>query len=116
MQPDSRSPHAPTAPGSARPTPPARGASLTVAEIAALVNGTVEGTSPHGFVGVSSLEDAGPEHVSFLANKRYAPDLQTTRAGAILVDRDTPRGGCAAAFVRVADPSLALVALVGHFA
>ncbi len=92
---------------------------LSLAEIAALVGGQVDGATgnPAGcmIAGVSSLEDAGPEHISFLANKRYLPDLGTTRAGAVLIDRDTPRTSTAA-FVRVADPSLALVAIVKHFA
>ena len=35
--------------------------------------------------GVAPLQLAGPEHVSFLDNRRYAPLLDTTRAGAVIV-------------------------------
>lgn len=35
--------------------------------------------------GVAPLQTAGPEHVSFLDNRRYADLLATTRAGAVIV-------------------------------
>jgi UDP-3-O-[3-hydroxymyristoyl] glucosamine N-acyltransferase len=35
--------------------------------------------------GVAPLQMAGPEHVSFLDNKQYAPLLEATRAGAVIV-------------------------------
>ena len=35
--------------------------------------------------GVAPLQLAGPEHVSFLDNRQYAPLLEATRAGAVLV-------------------------------
>lgn len=35
--------------------------------------------------GVSPLQTAGPDHVSFLDNRRYADLLTTTRAGAVIV-------------------------------
>ena len=31
------------------------------------------------------MEDAGPEHLTFLANPKYAPKVKHTKAGAILV-------------------------------
>jgi UDP-3-O-[3-hydroxymyristoyl] glucosamine N-acyltransferase len=37
------------------------------------------------FDDVASLSDAGPAHVSFLDNKRYLPDLETSGAGAALI-------------------------------
>ena len=36
-------------------------------------------------VGVAPLQTAGPEHVSFLDNKRYAGLLDTTQAGAVIL-------------------------------
>jgi UDP-3-O-[3-hydroxymyristoyl] glucosamine N-acyltransferase len=38
--------------------------------------------------GVAPLQAAGPTHVSFLDNRRYAPALDTTRAGAVIVHPD----------------------------
>jgi UDP-3-O-[3-hydroxymyristoyl] glucosamine N-acyltransferase len=37
------------------------------------------------FSGVAPLQSAGPDHVSFLDNRRYAADLDTTMAGAVIV-------------------------------
>ncbi len=38
--------------------------------------------------GVNTLQDAGPDQVSFLANSKYAPLLDKTRAGAIIVEEE----------------------------
>ena len=37
------------------------------------------------FSGVAPLQSAGPDHVSFLDNRRYATALETTMAGAVIV-------------------------------
>lgn len=58
---------------------------LTVADVAAAVGGTVEGDGARVLAGVAGLEDAGPEHVSFLANRRYVRKMAESRAGAVLV-------------------------------
>jgi UDP-3-O-[3-hydroxymyristoyl] glucosamine N-acyltransferase len=55
---------------------------------------TVVGADPSGLPdglmlsGVAPLQLAGPEHVSFLDNKRYLPALEATRAGAVIVHPD----------------------------
>lgn len=41
--------------------------------------------------GVNTLDLAGPEDVSFLANPKYVPLLESTKAGAIIVSRDFAR-------------------------
>jgi UDP-3-O-[3-hydroxymyristoyl] glucosamine N-acyltransferase len=40
------------------------------------------------FHGVAPLDSAGPEDVSFLDNRRYAPQLAETKAGAVIVHPD----------------------------
>ena len=40
------------------------------------------------FSGVAPLQSAGPDHVSFLDNRRYATALETTLAGAVIVHPD----------------------------
>ena len=44
--------------------------------------------------GLATVEDAGPTHLTFLANDRYIPKLRESRAGAALVpvgmDLDLP--------------------------
>ncbi len=39
-------------------------------------------------LGVNTLQDAGPDQVSFLANPKYACHLDKTRAGAVVVDKE----------------------------
>ena len=36
--------------------------------------------------GVNTLEDAGPDELSFLANPKYTPQLDATQAGAVIVE------------------------------
>lgn len=42
--------------------------------------------------GVNTLADASPSELSFLANPKYAPQLATTRAGAVIVSADQAPG------------------------
>src|ERR1700689_2262386 len=37
--------------------------------------------------GVRGLEDAGPGHITFLANAKYGPKLKTTKASAVIASR-----------------------------
>ena len=52
------------------------------------VEGTTFGSAE--ITGVAGIEDAGPRQLTFVANPKYAPLAQTTRAGAILVEPDFP--------------------------
>lgn len=78
-----------------------------LADIAAAAGATFEGDGERRFSGVASLQSAGPDHVSFLDNRRYAPLLKETRAGAVVLLKafadQVPAG--AAALV-TAQPSL----------
>lgn len=60
---------------------------------------------------VATLEDAGPQDVSFLSNPKYEKMLQTTRAGAVVL-----RPGVAAPAhlpcIRVEDPYAAITVLI----
>jgi len=60
---------------------------VTVAEVAKLVDGTVVGDDSHVLRGISSLTEAEPGDVSFLANPKYAPYLEETKASAVLVGK-----------------------------
>ncbi|MBQ4133210.1 MAG: UDP-3-O-(3-hydroxymyristoyl)glucosamine N-acyltransferase [Desulfovibrionaceae bacterium] len=62
--------------------------SYTLAEIAERLGlklgDEADGSLP--IYGVNTLEDAGPNELSFLSNPKYAPQLDTTRAGAVIVE------------------------------
>jgi UDP-3-O-[3-hydroxymyristoyl] glucosamine N-acyltransferase len=87
-----------------------------VAELAAHVGGRVLGDGSRLVRGVSTLEEAGPEHVSFFGNARYRAAFEATRAGAVLVPADAPaprEGGPAQVVVPL--PHLAFARLSALF-
>ncbi len=91
---------------------------FTVSELAERLGGRVEGEDPSGgerrLTGVRGLAEAGPEHLSFLANRRYTRLLRDTRAGAVLVAPE--QGGCGGrTVIRVADPYLAFAQVLTLF-
>ncbi|HUB94458.1 MAG TPA: UDP-3-O-(3-hydroxymyristoyl)glucosamine N-acyltransferase [Stellaceae bacterium] len=63
---------------------------FTVAEIAARTGAEIAGAADAAriLVDVAPLGTAGPQHLSFLDNVKYAPALQATKAGAAFVHRD----------------------------
>ncbi len=61
---------------------------FTLSELAARAGGTVEGDGALRIEGVAPLETAGPEHVSFFSNKKYRRAFESSRAGAVIVERD----------------------------
>lgn len=70
---------------------------MTVASVAAFLEGRVAGGDPDAAIaGVGSIDEAGPDQLTFLDHARYAPSLATTRARACLVAQKNlglvPRG------------------------
>ncbi len=65
----------------------------TVRSLADHVGGTIIGDGAESVItGISDLRSAQPDQVSFLANAKYEPDAQASRAAAILVSpKDAPR-------------------------
>lgn len=58
--------------------------SRKLSEIAASLGLTLQGDDLE-VIGVNTLENAGPDEVSFLANPKYVDQLAATRAGAVIV-------------------------------
>lgn len=65
----------------------ARSGPYSLAEVAAAAGGTAVG-SDRMLAGVAPLQAAAPDEVSFLDNRRYAPVLEATLAGAVVVHPD----------------------------
>jgi len=86
---------------------------VTLGEIADLVEGEFQGDRDRRVTGARSLGDAGPEDLSFLANAKYQKFLATTRAGAILVERGM--SGDSSRWIRVRDPYLALAMVLQKY-
>ncbi len=63
----------------------------SIAEIAALVGGTVTGDDQKWISDIRPIEEAGADDLSFVSNPKYFKWLKTTLAGAILVLREPSR-------------------------
>ncbi|MBP9733125.1 MAG: UDP-3-O-(3-hydroxymyristoyl)glucosamine N-acyltransferase [Candidatus Omnitrophica bacterium] len=64
-------------------------ADLTLAQIAAMVGGEAVGNSDFRVSGACGIQEAGPAEITFLKDVKYLPLLQKSRAGAVLVGRDS---------------------------
>jgi UDP-3-O-[3-hydroxymyristoyl] glucosamine N-acyltransferase len=58
---------------------------MKLGELAAALNCELRGDAEVEISGVSGMEHAGPSHITFLANPKYAHKVKQTRAAAILV-------------------------------
>jgi UDP-3-O-[3-hydroxymyristoyl] glucosamine N-acyltransferase len=61
---------------------------FTAAQIAQLLQGTVEGDANATVSRLSKIEEGGAGSLSFLANPAYSPHLYTTTASAVIVGKD----------------------------
>jgi len=92
---------------------------VSLREVAGIVNGTVEGlvgenASNVRITGVNTLSAAGDAEISFLSNKRYRDDLSGTGAAAVLLaEHDAAPDHCGV--IRVADPYLSFAILQRFF-
>jgi UDP-3-O-[3-hydroxymyristoyl] glucosamine N-acyltransferase len=86
---------------------------MTLAELARALDAELHGDGEHTVSGVAGIEDAGPEHVTFVANPKYSSLARTTKAGAVIVSREFPE--IAAATLRSANPYLAFANAVRLF-
>ena len=89
---------------------------FTVAQIAQVVGGTVEGDPAATVASLAKIEEAGPGALAFLANAKYEHFLYTTQATAVIVSPELVlRQPVAAALVRVADPYSGFTKLLGFY-
>jgi len=92
-----------------RPAMPA----VSLSDIVSYVSGRFEGPADVAIEGVLPLSEATERHISFLSNPKYAPQVETTQAAAVLVADDLP--GDSARWIRVANPYLAMARVVARF-
>lgn len=85
----------------------------TLAQIAQLVNGKVEGNPNTVITDLAEIQHAGKGELTFLSNPQYAKYVSETRAAAILVASDFD--GRFPNLIRVADPYLAFSQLIPKF-
>jgi len=64
-------------------------ADLTLAQIAGLVGGEAVGDPHFRVSGACGIQEAGPTEITFLRESKYLPLLQKSKAGAVIVGRDS---------------------------
>jgi len=85
-------------------------AGFTLGELAETLRATLEGDPTRIVTGVETLDAAGPEHVAFLIDPRYAKSAAASRAGAFLAGPDA--AGLPGPVLRTAKPQQALIRLL----
>src|SRR5215212_7376539 len=87
-------------------------AAVPLRDIVSFVSGRYDG--PDAMIaGVAPLSEATEQHISFLSNPKYAAQLETTNAAAVLVANDVP--GDSPRYIRVANPYYAMATAVARF-
>ena len=79
---------------------------MKISELAKMTGARVEGTDDVEIIGAAGLDEAGEGHVTFLANPRYTPRVNTTRASAIYLSEEA-KTEREISILRVKDPYLA---------
>jgi UDP-3-O-[3-hydroxymyristoyl] glucosamine N-acyltransferase len=86
---------------------------MKLAELADRLGAECYGNPDAEITGVTGIEEAGPEHVTFVANPKYTGLAKKTRAGAVLVAPDFPE--IEAATLRIKNPYLAFARAIEIF-
>jgi UDP-3-O-[3-hydroxymyristoyl] glucosamine N-acyltransferase len=86
---------------------------LKLAELAHRLGCRLDGDGAIEITSVAGIERAGPADVTFLANPRYLPALQRTRASAVILDERAPDAPCA--MLRTATPYVAFADALALF-
>lgn len=78
---------------------------LTASQLAALINGTVEGDENVKVATFARIEEGHPGALSFLANPKYTHHIYSTESSVVLVRKDfVPEHPVKATLIRVEDP------------
>lgn len=92
---------------------------MNLKELADKLGCRLEGNPGLDISGVAGIDHAQPGQVTFLANRRYAPQLKTTKASAVLIEDDVPleraAGLAPLAALRTANPYLAFAKAIEVF-
>jgi UDP-3-O-[3-hydroxymyristoyl] glucosamine N-acyltransferase len=92
---------------------------MKLQELAEQLDCRLEGEPGVEIHGVAGIEQAGPGEVTFLANRRYAPNLKTTRASAVFVEDgvevEREAGEPALAKLRTSNPYLSFARAIELF-
>ncbi len=65
---------------------------MKLKRIAEALGARLEGDGDVEILGVAGIEEAGPHQLTFVSNPKYRSKIQTTRAGAVLLSPEAPKG------------------------
>ena len=85
----------------------------TVGEIAKIIDGELCGDASILIKGCSGLKEAQEGDLGFVANPKYIPMAEETKASAVIIPRDLSVPG--KTFIRVSNPSLAFSKIISIF-
>jgi len=88
---------------------------LKLQDIAVRLRCRLEGDGNIEIERVAGIEQAGPGDLTFLANRKYYPYLETTAASAVIVGNETPANGATMALLRSEHPALSFAHAVTLF-
>jgi len=89
---------------------------FTAQQIAAQLNGTVEGDTSTEVSELSKIEDAASGSLTFLSNPKYAPYIYKTKASIVIVHQDfKPERPLESTLIRVKDPYSAFSDLLDFY-
>ena len=86
--------------------------SVPLSTIVSYVSGRYDGPDVE-ITGIAPLSEAGEQHLSFLSNPKYAAQVQTTRAAAVLIANEA--AGQSPRWIRVENPYFAMARVVARF-
>jgi UDP-3-O-[3-hydroxymyristoyl] glucosamine N-acyltransferase len=86
----------------------------TLGELAARLGLTFSGDAARRISGLATLDAAGPEHLAFLASRKYQSRLAATRAGAVILPPDLA-DQCPVDYLVADDPYLCFARVSGLF-
>ena len=86
---------------------------ITLKEIAKLIDGQVIGNGDILINGASGIREAAEGEITFLANSRYSPLMDKTRASAIITSEDAQT--TAKPVILTQNPSLAFIKIISMF-
>ncbi len=89
---------------------------ITPSQLALIVGGRVEGNDEIEITGFGKIEEAGPGHITFIANPKYAHFIHSTNASVVIVNDDFEvEGEIKPTLIRVKDTYSALAELLNAF-
>lgn len=89
---------------------------FSAGQIAALLQGELEGDPAIRVHNIAKIEEGAPGCISFLANLKYEPFIYTTQSSIVLVSKDfKPKKPVSATLIRVQDPYLSFTMLLEEY-